>query len=196
MGMPFRSVCMILLAFLCQCTRYGLLTDDDALQAPEARIRVPMSAIELETQLKNYLAEKKALKRRYTKENARILETRWKSDESLRYFFTSISTRKRHLSQWKGVWSILPKGNDQSELHLIIGELIYCEDVDGLSAQHPTISSEWYETNPDKLRASVEMSKFWKKLFPKQPLPRALKYEKAPELFIPPLAERQFSNKD
>jgi hypothetical protein len=170
------------------CTQHALRSATNLNTNGVLRLQVPVGSVELETLLRNHLKERRLLSGRRLVGDTTILIQEWRRDSSLRYHYLSSDTRHRHLSEWTAQWNLSPISATRTELSLVVLELIYIGDPrDAGPRPDPQMNvSEWYETPPDALRASLEARRFWVEKLPQIPLPARLSNIVVPSLTGPP----------
>ena len=171
----------------------------DAEQEGVLILRVPVESAALKTLVESYLRERDLFESTFLNsapaDELRI-NTKWRRDYSLRYYYRIWDRRERHLSSWRSQWKIRPLGLGQSTLEVRVLEVVFVgfpAEID--AGPLPSIDNKqnWYETDMDRLRARLEARRFWQTRLTSAPLPEDLRQFSAPTLNFPVLSKRYLS---
>jgi hypothetical protein len=193
------------------CSRYALNLDDTGHEKPVV-VRVDENSISVASKLRAYLLSRGRLDSgdlAPLRDGSLNFVQPWIRDTSLRYYSLNFDTREREMSDWKAQWHLKPLGAHQSELSLVVLELIFVGPAKDAgprpeagpsaranllgSGRYPAAAfdnSDWYETDPDNLRAALEMRRFWIETYPLKALPKVLASITVPLLQGPPLSTK------
>ncbi len=168
-------------------------------QMPPVEARIQDSAENVEKKLSAYLKNRQRLERKFESPNQAnrvIFLQPWIRDSSLRYFMIKTGDRIRHLSEWKAQWTLEPRGNHSTYISLDVLEVIHLGPPSNKRRPNPeeisagAAQSDWIETTPDRIRAAVELRRFWTENYLGTPLPPVLAQLTVKDLGEPPLGSQ------
>ena len=194
---PKTLVIAGVLSLLPSCSRYVIASRDyESSQPIEVSVMEPLESVT--EKLRKYLRQRSRVEslHRSTSLPATVSMTQpWIRDTSLRYYFNEFDIRKRHLCEWKAQWKLRALSPGSTRIGLTVLELIFIGPYDqsgtraeASNAQEGIIISDWFETDPDNVRAALEVRRFWIENFPLSPLPISLADINVPSLEGAPLS--------
>jgi hypothetical protein len=197
----FSALFVIFLTSLANCSRYALVIPNAEREVGDQSIRIPENFQTTEIKISRWLRSRNRLERsiRPSGDSAKVyFLTPWFRDYSLRFYYLEQYSRNRHLTEWTAQWTLKAIGNQESLLRVKVLELLYIGPANSSpplplsasKAQNSLISNpDWAETDPDKLRATLELRRFWNENYPLLPLPKQLANVSLPSLLDPPISK-------
>ena len=165
---------------LSNCSRFAIVTNDLERKSPFV-VRLPESSSVVAQKLEAYLRGRDHLEKSFRSQMRFDFIQPWIRDSSLRYHLLDFDERKRHLCQWKAQWTLEGNGTHDTELSVKVLEVIFMgspRDANSFptleQAQGNGLISDWFETDPDNLRAALEIRRFWIENYPLLPLPKEI----------------------
>lgn len=191
----------IFLTLLSACSRFALIIPDAERENGEVNVRIPENLRTLETKVSRWLKLKDKLEKtiRPSADSKRVFFiTPWTRALSLRFYYLDFDQRMRHLSEWKAQWTLRALGANDSKLTVKVLELLFTgpiwnvpplPELANQKQNSVTTNTEWTETDPDKLRATLELRRFWSEVYPLIPLPSELAGPSVSSLEGPPVSK-------
>ena len=192
-GIPARLLWLLLPC--AACSKYALpIQDSWPNPTPEPLVYVPEAQGPARARLRTYLEKRQRLGDVFAPAGADGTEIRfnqpWIDDVSLRYYTLSFDTRIRQRVEWKAQWLLKSAAATKTELRLKILEIVYIGSPSD-TEPGPALDNDWFEAEPDSLRALLELRRYWIENYPASPLPSILTNISVPSLEGPPLSKDQ-----
>jgi hypothetical protein len=177
------------------CSQYAIEIVEP-LSGPQATVAIPESAELVEKKILEYLRKRRRLEsvqQSQMQAGRTFFLQPWVRDSSLRYMLLKADDRIRHLSEWKAQWTLEALSPKQSLLSVDVLEIIHMGPPSRKRRPEPeeisagAAKGDWVETPPDKIRAAVELRRFWTEYYLSLPLPSALANVNVKNLNDPPL---------
>jgi len=198
----YFAFAVIILTHFSGCARYGLRHPQSLEYDGSVSVKVPDNFQVIEVKLRDWLKTRSLFEKviRPTGLSQEVYYlTPWKRDFSLRYYYLEFDSRSRHISEWKSQWKLKVLNPEFSEIQVKVLEVIHMgpsnlapafPEIDEVKKLKITTNLDWAESAPDKIRALLELRRFFNETYPLSPLPAPLAVISVPSLEIGPLSHQ------